>query len=245
MYRIGIDVGSTYTKYCVLDEEDSIIRLYTEKTPLHQKEYFYEKQKKLMQEFDDYRVLSCGYGKKNVDGIRNINELIALANGAFRKIGKCSVVLDIGGQDTKIIRQEEGKLKEFFINDKCAAGSGIFLTNVLEMLNRTFGDIDLSTISVVPRNLSSTCAVFAQSEIVEMIADNYSENEILSAVLWQIIIKAKGLLRKLETECVYISGGLSSIRGIDLFVSRAFGIDCKIVENGQYLAAIGCAYLAD
>ena len=142
MFRIGIDVGSTYTKYCVLDDSQ-IIESKTERTPLHQKEFFQSYILELRTKFPDASIVSCGYGKGNVETIRSINELIALAKGSYYIAVNSGLVLDIGGQDTKIIRQEKGKLVEFFINDKCAAGSGMFLTTILDRIGIGFTDIDL------------------------------------------------------------------------------------------------------
>lgn len=108
MYRIGIDVGSTYTKYCVIDDGE-IVTLFSEKTPIRQRVYFEGKVKELYDLYPDPEIISCGYGKANVDGIHNINELTALAKGAFFSTGENGIVLDIGGQDTKIIVQEKGQ----------------------------------------------------------------------------------------------------------------------------------------
>ena len=244
MYRIGIDVGSAYTKYCVM-EDGRIASLFMEKTPVRQKEYFKEKIVSLTRDCPGAAITSCGYGKKNAAGLKHINELTALARGSRFATGRDGIVLDIGGQDTKIIFQEKGRLKEFFINDKCAAGSGMFLTNVLEMTGVRFQDIDLTSESGTPAKLASACAVFAQSEIVELIADNRTEREILQAVIWQIFTKARPLLAKLDPKPVLISGGLSQIRGIAPFASAALGRECQAADDGAYLAAIGCAVYAD
>lgn len=239
MYRIGIDVGSSYTKYCVM-ENHHIVSLFMEKTPIRQKEYFEEKLYSLDKDYPDAEIISCGYGKKNVANLKEINELTALARGSYFATGKDGIVLDVGGQDTKIIVQKEGCLREFFMNDKCAAGSGMFLTNSLDMIGMKFQDIDLMNISNSTIKLSSTCAVFAQSEIVELIADNRTEKEILQAVIWQIFVKAKPLLDKVESNPVLISGGLSQIEGIAPFAEMVLGRECYKIRGGVYLAAIGC-----
>ena len=240
MYRIGIDVGSTYTKYCIL-KDGSIDCLFLEKTPIRQREYFDRKIKKLAAEYPNSCITSCGYGKKNVLGVQNINELTALARGCYFCTRKNGTILDVGGQDTKIISQRNGKLKDFFINDKCAAGSGMFLSNTLGMIAIPFDKVDLDGVSDIPIKLSSTCAVFAQSEIVEIIADNRTEQEILQAVVWQIFIKAKPLLTKLPEDDILLSGGFSQIPGIDRFASKALDRNCNVIENGTFMAAIGCA----
>lgn len=239
MYCIGIDVGSTYTKYCIR-KDDRIESLFMEKTPIRQKEYFDETLHLFNRNYPDARIKSCGYGKKNIAGLETISELTALAKGSYFMTGNEGIILDIGGQDTKIILQKEGQLKEFFLNDKCAAGSGMFLTSSLDMLGIKFQDIDLEKVRDMPVKLTSVCAVFAQSEIVELIAGNRSEEEILQAVLWQIFVKAKPLLSKIGSDRVLLSGGLSQISGIASFAAEVLERKCITVKNGAYLAAIGC-----
>ncbi len=242
MYCIGIDVGSTYTKYCVMSE-GNIINVFSEKTPVRQRDYFDKKLIILHESYPEAIITSCGYGKNNIDGIKKINELTALARGSYYILKKDCAVLDIGGQDTKFITQKEGSLKEFFLNDKCAAGSGMFLTYALEMLGLSFYDLDLEKVRDTPTLLNSTCAVFAQSEIVQMIADNISEASIIYAVIWQIFVKAKSLLNKSKVEEIVLSGGISKVKGINGFAEKVLGITCSTVENGDYLAAIGCCVL--
>lgn len=240
MCRIGIDVGSTFTKYCVMID-GNIDSLFMEKTPVRQKEYFSEKRSAFMKQYPNVEIISCGYGKRNVADLRTINELTALARGHYFATGIDGMILDVGGQDTKLILQEKGRLKEFFINDKCAAGSGMFLSNTLDMIGIKFQDIDMGTEFEAPVRLSETCAVFAQSEIVEMIAENRTEQEILRAVIWQIFVKAKPLLCKTKPKPIFLSGGLSQIDGIASIASKVLGQECTVVPNGAYLAAIGCA----
>lgn len=239
MFRIGIDVGSTFIKYCVLSD-DSIIQLNTERTPVRQREFFEQKIKSLETQYPNAEIVSCGYGKKNVINRKNVNELVALARGAYFLKHKSGLILDIGGQDTKIIEQDNGKLTKFFINDKCAAGCGMFLTSALERLEIDFAAVNLNGVSKPQVQISTVCAVFAQSEIIELIADNVDENEIIQAVIWQILMKAKTLLGKLEKRTLLLSGGLTLIPGIQKYASNAFERECEIVEHSAYLSAIGC-----
>lgn len=241
MHRIGIDVGSTYTKYCIMDEEKQVVRLYSEKTPVRQKQYFEEKCARLKSQYPDAAIVSCGYGKKNIQAVENINELTALAKGAYYAANDVRSILDIGGQDTKIICQEQGKLKRFFMNDKCAAGSGLFLSNTLKFLEMDFDNIDLTDAKESVIKLSSICAVFAQSEIVELIAENQNEADIIQAVVWQILIKAKPLLGKVEKSPILLSGGMTKIKGFQEFAGIALGQECRIAKSSAYLSAVGCA----
>jgi len=240
MYTIGIDVGSTFTKYCVM-QDGTIITLFSEKTPVRQREYFEKKTCELIKQYPDAKIVSCGYGKSNASALDNINELTALAKGFYFVTGKDGYLLDIGGQDLKIIYQEKGRLRQFFLNDKCAAGSGLFLMNTLELLGLQFGSIDLSMKPSKPVMISNTCAVFAQSDIVELIADNRTEYDIVYAVICQIINKAKPLIMKTDAQSLYISGGMSSISGITGLLFELLEVECNISKNSTFLASIGCA----
>ncbi len=245
MSGIGIDIGSTYTKLCVLGEDGKFEALCAEKTPVRQKEHFTEKLKSLRETYGDIPVVSCGYGRKNIAGSRMVSELSALAAGVHRVALEAETVLDIGGQDTKLIRQRNGKLLSFFVNDKCAAGCGMFLVNTLHRLGVQFENLDLSDGRLPGLRLSSTCAVFAQSEIVERIAEGVSEEEILRAVLVQILTQSKMLLGKVECEKIHISGGLTKIPGIAQYAETVLEKPTAVPEHAAYLSAIGCAVFAE
>ncbi len=244
MFTIGIDVGSTYTKYCVMND-GKIEKLFCEKTPIRQKEYFENKARELLSEYPNASIVSCGYGRENISSVKRINELTALARGVGFICPECELVLDIGGQDTKIIRQKNGQLKEFFVNDKCAAGSGIFLSNVLNMLGEEFDKIDLTGAKKPEIQLSSVCAVFAQSEIVEIIAGRSPEaSEIIRSVIWQIFKKAALLLDKVEGTNILLSGGLSRITGIEKFAGLSLGKEVSTDPKAAYFSAIGAAAIS-
>lgn len=243
MYSLGADIGSTYTKYCVM-KDGQIVKLFCEKTPLNQKEYFEKRVNEFLSEYPDAKIVSCGYGRGNIPSVKCVNELTALAKGANYLCPEYELVFDIGGQDTKIIRQKDGQLKEFFVNDKCAAGSGIFLSNVLNMVQEDFDSIDLTGKKEPEIHLSSVCAVFAQSEIVELISKNSHGMVIIEAVIWQILKKAMPLIGKVNGDEILLSGGLSQINGIADFAGLALGKKVVSNTNGKYFSAIGAALLS-
>lgn len=243
MKTIGIDIGSTYTKYCVMDGSE-IISLSSERTPIRQKEYFEKKTEELEALYPGAPVVTCGYGKNNAGAGNTVSELVALAAGAGKMAPDQNVVLDIGGQDTKIIVCENGKLKEFFVNDKCAAGCGMFVVNSLNLLQMDFESIVLGDADQPSVKLSSTCAVFAQSEITELIAANTQPEEIMKGVIWQILTQSKALLGKVRCSKLLFSGGLTQIPGIERYASSVFGLPAEIPEHSQYLSAIGAAIIA-
>ena len=244
MYRVGVDIGSTYTKYCVMNG-GKIEKLFCEKTPIRQKEYFESKARELFSEYPNASMVSCGYGRGNISSVKRINELTALARGVGYVCPEHELILDIGGQDTKIIRQKNGQLKEFFVNDKCAAGSGIFLTNVLNMLGEDFDAIDLTGAKEPEIHLSSVCAVFAQSEIVEIIAKLSPKSaEIINSVIWQILKKSEPLLDKVIGEELLLSGGLSQLKGISDFADLVFNKKVSTAPDSRFFSAIGAAITA-
>ena len=243
MSSIGIDIGSTYTKYCVLDGS-SIVTLDSEKTPIRQKEFFEKKTAELNQLYPGAPVVSCGYGKNNAGSGKTVSELVALAAGAGMIAPGFNVVLDIGGQDTKIIVCENGKLKEFFVNDKCAAGCGMFVANTTNLLQSEFSDISLRDADQPSIKLSSTCAVFAQSEITELIAGNAQPEEIMRAVIWQVLVQSKALLGKVRCDKLLFTGGLTQIPGIERYAASVFGLPVTVPEHSNYLSAIGAAIIA-
>lgn len=247
MFNVGIDIGSTYTKYCVMDANRQIQELFSERTPMCQREYFIQKMERggvLPIGRREFRAVSCGYGRANIPAVASLNELTALARGVeFCRPGT-EYVLDIGGQDTKVIKQWKGNLTEFFLNDRCAAGSGMFLISICNMLETSLDAIDLTNAVSPMIRLSSVCAVFAQSEIVGLVADNVPEREIVEAVIWQILTKAKPLLDKLNAGSLVLSGGMSMIPGMDRFAEKVFSIPCAVDKNSRYFSAIGAALTA-
>lgn len=243
MITIGIDIGSTYTKYCIKGGSD--MKLFMERTPVRQKEYFASKLAELKNDYPDAAVVSCGYGQNNIEAVSTVSELATLAEGAAYMAPDSNVILDIGGQDTKIIVRDGVKLKEFFVNDKCAAGCGIFAINTLNQLGFNYEDIDLRGGEEPFFKLSSTCAVFAQTEIVSLLAKGTEPSDIMTAVVWQILEQSKALLRKVRYDSIALSGGLTLIKDIDKCASKTYDTDVVIPENSAYLSAIGAALYAE
>lgn len=240
MHRVGIDIGSTRTKYAVMNDSEQLVYIASEMTPVRQRTFFEQKSEEFKKRFRDSRIISCGYGKGNIVAVYNINELTALARGTYHITHEDGMVLDIGGQDTKYIFQEEGVIKEFFVNEKCAAGSGIFLLNTLNLLGLRFEQLDLREVETPKRLLSSVCAVFAQSEIVVLLAENYPEKDIIEAVICQILSQASGIIDKLGGEKIFLTGGLSQIPGIATYAAKIFKRSVVIPPYSVYLSAIGC-----
>lgn len=240
---IGIDVGSTYTKYCVLAGGEPL-ELFCEETPVRQREHFSKRLRDIREEHGGLPAVSCGYGRGNVGGARAVSEIAALAAGAGAVDPGIGAIIDVGGQDTKRVTIRSGRVASFFVNDRCAAGCGIFLRNTLTALGVPFGEVDLTGAALPRVRLSSTCAVFAQSEIVGLIAAGEDEGEIVRAVIAQILAQARALVEREDCDSIALSGGLARIPGIGRYAEMAFGIPVAVPRHAQYLSAIGCAVMA-
>ena len=239
--HLGFDIGSTFTKLCVMSDTREIISLITFPTPVAQKEYFKNYISNITKQYTVQSIVSCGYGKENVEAEKSISELTALAKGMGMLFPNIHTVLDIGGQDCKVVQCDEGKLKRFFMNDKCAAGSGLFLQNALRILDMSFDELELNTDTVTP--LSTVCAVFAQTEIIRRISNGASKSDLSNSVIYSILKQAAGLVYKVKHEkTIAFTGGIAIVPGADRHLANILGCDIFVPENCTYLSAIGCAY---
>lgn len=223
MYSIGIDSGSRMTKFCLLDINKKIIKDYY----IEETQNDYESQinslieKSLIKnkiEFKDIiSVTTTGYGRKNFTGSNGYSsEILCHAKGLNFLIPNIKTILDIGGQDSKIIRVDNGRVLDFIMNDKCAAGTGRFLEKIAFFLKVPIQDLGrLAAMSTKSLNISSTCVVFAESEIIGLLSQGYKKEDIISAVHNSIIhrILSMGSSIKPELPIAFV-GGVANNKGM-------------------------------
>jgi predicted CoA-substrate-specific enzyme activase len=239
---VGFDVGSTFTKFCILDEGEGIISLESFQTPAVQRDFFKEKLQSLAKKFTIAGSASCGYGRGNIDADVNFSELVALAKGVNYIAPTVQTVLDIGGQDSKAICCRDGKLLRFSQNDKCAAGSGLFLQNALRIVELSFERVSVGASIDTVAPLSTVCAVFAQTEIIRMVSQGVPPMNIIHSVLFSIAKQAAALLKQVNVKPdIAFTGGLSLIPGMGGLLSEIVGRDVLTPNHSTYLSAIGCA----
>ena len=193
-------------------------------------------------------LTATGYGRGQIaasEGGGNgtsITEISAHAAGAAFLCPGVKTVVDIGGQDCKVITVADGRAQEFLMNDKCAAGSGRFLEAVAARLGADAAAVETLLAAGKSAALNSTCVVFAESEITALIAQGVSREEILGGVADSMAARIGALAARLRpTEPAVLSGGLSGSAGIAGALSRALGIPVYTLENGIYAGAIGAA----
>jgi predicted CoA-substrate-specific enzyme activase len=196
-------------------------------------------------------TVSTGYGRNRVDGrTASVTEIKCHAKGIRHVLKDVRLLIDIGGQDSKAIRMDdEGRVIEFAMNDKCAAGTGRFLENMARVLQ-----IDLETLSTLDRGavrnltLSSTCAVFAETEVVSLIADGFEIKEIVHGLNRAIATRTLSLVKRIGLQSgdrvVAMSGGVANNEGVVMSLGEALGRDINVPENPDIIGAIGAAVIA-
>ena len=205
------------------------------------------KQAKLQREDIDAMV-TTGYGRTAItDGDKSITEITCHARGAHFLNPEVRTVIDIGGQDSKVIRLDEnGAVANFVMNDKCAAGTGRFL----EMMARTM-EMDLDQMSEAGLTykeditISSMCTVFAESEVVSLIAQNKETDDIVHGLNKAVASKTAALAKRVGGEERYMmTGGVSKNKGLVKTLEEKLGTTLVISDKAQLCGALGAALFA-
>ena len=252
-YFAGIDSGSTSTDVVILNKDGEIVTgiiLPTGAGAAMGAERALEealKQAKLQREDIDAMV-TTGYGRTAItDGDKSITEITCHARGAHFLNPEVRTVIDIGGQDSKVIRLDEnGAVANFVMNDKCAAGTGRFL----EMMARTM-EMDLDQMSEAGLTykeditISSMCTVFAESEVVSLIAQNKETDDIVHGLNKAVASKTAALAKRVGGEERYMmTGGVSKNKGLVKTLEEKLGTTLVISDKAQLCGALGAALFA-
>jgi len=193
----------------------------------------------------DY-VVATGYGRINVPfADRQITELSCHARGVASFFPSVKTALDIGGQDAKGLKIRDGKLVDFVMNDKCAAGTGRFLEVLADTLGLKLDD--MGSIAAKAKNkvaISSTCTVFAQMEVVFRLAEGIAIEDIVAGVHHAIASRAVGMMQRLKIEPdVVFTGGVAKNSGVVSAVRENLGCEVLVPEEPLLSGAIGAAIL--
>ena len=252
MYTLGIDVGSASSKAVILkDGKDvvaaEVVQVGTGSTgPQRALEAAFETSGLTMQDIS-YTV-ATGYGRfafKEAD--KQISEISCHAKGIYHLVPTARTIIDIGGQDAKAIKLDnKGGIKQFFMNDKCAAGTGRFLevmSRVLETSLDKMAEQDEQATDTAP--ISSTCTVFAESEVISQLSNGTSRNNIIKGVHLSVASKACGLAYRGGVEKdVVMTGGVARNAGVVRAVESILKTDVIVAPNPQTTGALGAALFA-
>lgn len=249
MYTLGIDIGSTATKAVVLKDGEEIVASAiisfgagTSGTAQALEKLF--KESGLTWDDIDYTV-ATGYGRLRFDEAdKQISELSCHARGMYFMIPEARTIIDIGGQDVKALRlNDRGGLDNFIMNEKCAAGTGRFLdvmAGVLETTTDQLGTLDAQSDARV--EISSTCTVFAESEVISHLANKEKIPNIIAGIHDSVAKRTAGLARRLGVEeTVVMSGGVAQNAGVVRALEEELGVKIAIPPYVQLIGALGAA----
>ena len=252
-YAAGVDVGSTQTKAVIVDEDGVIVaRALTETgaNVMRAAETAFSEalaSGEIREEEVEY-VIGTGYGRYKVTfGNTQVTEISCHGRGAVHMFPATRTVVDMGGQDTKAIRTSEtGEIIDFCMNDKCAAGTGRFLgaaSNALEIPLHELGPTALK--GEKPVKISTTCTVFAESEVLSWLGKGKKIEDILLGVHQSIAARAAGLLRRVGVEDqVTFTGGVAKNTAMISTLNQRLGLQMNVSEESHYMGALGAALIA-
>lgn len=245
---IGIDIGSTSAKTIVLDDAEKVIYNHVQPTGWSSVETASDIRRRLELHGIDLSqayTVATGYGRVAVPyADKQITEITCHARGATYLHGlEDLTVIDIGGQDTKIIRVEGGVVADFMMNDKCSAGTGRFLEVMANTLSVTPEELDLLAEEGGGTSISSLCTVFAESEVISLIGRGEQKENIAFAVVDSIVKKvASQAQRMVKPGCrVCLTGGLCESEYIRKSLSATLKTEVLARREGRYAGAIGAA----
>lgn len=253
MYALGIDIGSTATKVAIVDEDghlvgSAICGLGAGTSGV---------DRALAEAFESTGTgwedigasVATGYGRQRFEHAdTQVSELSCHARGMSALIPGTRTIIDIGGQDAKALRLGAGgMLENFAMNEKCAAGTGRFLdvmARVLESQTSELGDLDAQ--SIAPVDISSTCTVFAESEVISRLASGEAIPDIVAGIHKSVARRTAGLVRRLGPveEPVAMSGGVARNAGVVRALERELGVPISVPSDCQLCGALGAALLA-
>jgi len=252
-YGAGVDVGSTQTKAVIINEKAEIISralVDTGANVVLAAEKAYElalKNGDLREEEVEY-VIGTGYGRYRVTfGNTQVTEISCHARGAVHTYPKTKTVLDMGGQDTKAISVSDiGEIVDFCMNDKCAAGTGRFLGAASAALEIPLDELGSTALHAErPVRISTTCTVFAESEVLSWLGKGKKIEDILWGVHQSIASRSIGLLRRVGIEEeVTFTGGVAKNIGMIKALEESMGLKLNVSEESHYMGALGAALFA-
>jgi predicted CoA-substrate-specific enzyme activase len=249
-YFAGIDIGSTMTKAVILNYE--IVASIIGPTGPEQRRL----ANKVMEEALSQAslplkamtyIVATGYGRINVPfADKQITEITCHAKGITRLFPKAKTIIDIGGQDVKGIKIDTtGKITDFVMNDKCAAGSGRFIEVIADTLGVSLDQVgDLSLQSKNPAKISNICTIWAQQEVAASLAQGIPISDLLAGVHYSLADRICRMVNRLRVENdVVVTGGGAKNKGLLKALSEQLGLEVLVPEEPLITGALGAAWM--
>ena len=240
----GLDIGSRSVALVEFQNGDFSFRIAdTSHSPM-------EMARRLLEGREFARLVATGYGRhsaraKFADEV--ITEIKAYSLGARYLFKDARTILDIGGQDTKVILLDEaGKVIDFQMNEKCSAGTGKFLEVMAKALGYSLEEFGREALKAEGNvKISSMCTVFAESEVVSLLHEGVGRRDIAYALHASIVERAVGLLKRVGVkEPLFFAGGVAKNPCVTQLLEEKLGIKVHVPEEPQMIGALGAALYA-
>ncbi|BBO82379.1 activase [Desulfosarcina ovata subsp. sediminis] len=242
----GIDIGSRTIELVVVDEADEILESHQADTGFDPM----AEAKKMISGVAFDRIMATGYGRNLFEisfDASTVTEIKAHARGARALFPDIRAVIDIGGQDSKAIAMlDNGRVKKFEMNDRCAAGTGKFLEIMARTLGFAIDDFGREALLAEKGlNISSMCTVFAESEVTSLIAKGENRREIARGLHASVIRRAAGMINRVSTEGdIAFTGGVANNPCMHKLLEEKLGRTIRLPDDPQRVGALGAALLA-
>jgi len=252
VYTIGIDIGSASSKVVILQNGKDIVAAQAvqfgtgSSGPQKALEQALEQAGITLE--DASAIVATGYGRMKCEYTeKQFSEISCHAKGIAHVIPGARTIIDIGGQDAKAIKLDSnGMVQQFMMNDKCAAGTGRFLEVMARVMEVPLEEMqDWHDKALAPAPISSTCTVFAESEVISQLSMGTSKADIIAGVHKSVANKASGLAHRVGIqELVVMSGGVAQNSGVVKALSVELNLPVMVAPNPQTIGALGAALYA-
>jgi predicted CoA-substrate-specific enzyme activase len=245
---LGIDLGSSYTKLVVLDEQEQIQYRQVIPTLSRNRRRLPDTLAEIEQRFHLRGTCATGYGRNsfNYDSPLKKTEIICASVGVSHSHPQLKTVMDIGGEDIKIIASgPRGEVVSFFMNDKCSAGTGAFITEIAERVDLDIAEMStLAAASRSQRELNSFCTVFAKSEILGWLFDGVPLEDIARGIYLSIASRIQKMRYDPSLPIILCGGVIKYHPYLREILGQKLGAEIRVAEQPLYQGAIGAALLA-
>ncbi|MHA1832985.1 MAG: acyl-CoA dehydratase activase [Candidatus Baldrarchaeia archaeon] len=249
---VGIDAGASATKAVIVNEKCEILSYAIIPSGMN----FKTASKKVLEKAlqlgglklkDISYIVSTGYGRSLVEAQSSSSEIACISRGAHKLFPSARTIIDVGGQDSKAIKLDsEGRILDFVMNDKCSAGTGRFLEVMANLIEKPIEELSsLHFKSTKPVKISSTCTVFAESEVISHISQGSAIEDLVAGIHWAIAERIYSMASRIifEKDIVF-TGGVAKNKGFVNALSKKIGVTPLVPKEPQIVCALGAALAA-
>jgi len=247
-YYLGVDIGSLYTKFVVINASNEVLYQTVIRTMNRNKLEQINTIDKIYSEFDIDFTCATGYGRKyfiKADLVKT--EINCASVGLSELYPEKKTIVDIGGEDIKVITSSsEGKVIDFYLNTKCASGTGAYITEIAERAEIDPAKMsELASKSVFGKELNSYCTVFAKTEIMKWIFDEVPVEDLARGIYTSVVTRIT-TIRMDKTLPIYLIGGVAAHhRYLKIVMAEKLQVDVIVPDNPQMITAFGAAIMAN